>query len=268
MKRAPLPVLAGLLAGLAVLLFAAVQFKVWDYHFPPAKRPLAGAQVVYRDDQHLVFAASRGALTVQNQAAQTEFRLPVSAGRVEAVQRVREKSAQELPLVGWTVADGLKVVTGGEVYLIQTAPEARLLAAYPRPRDGGDRIIVDKSANRLYLYQGGELAVIYPVATGKRPEYTPEGTFTVVNKVALPGGGRSDPRFGLRWLGLAVPCEKDRRKKNDPRAPCGIKYGIHGTDEPDSIGTHASGGCVRLRNEDIVALYELVRVGTTVEIVP
>ncbi|ACA58980.1 L,D-transpeptidase [Candidatus Desulforudis audaxviator] len=266
MKRA-LYVLAGLLAGLAILLVAAGQFKPWNYHFPPDKRPLPRAEIVYRDGENLVFAGS-GGVTVRNQAARTEFRLPVSAGKIQTVQRLHHKTAQELPLLGWAVVDGLKVVTGGEVYLVRTKPDARLLAVYPRPKSGGDRIIINKSANRLYFYQGGELAVIYSVATGKRPEYTPEGTFTVVNKVSLPGDNDSDPRFGLRWLGLAVPCEKDRRRENDPRAPGGIKYGIHGTNEPDSIGTHASGGCVRLRNEDIVELFELVTVGTTVDIIP
>lgn len=44
--------------------------------------------------------------------------------------------------------------------------------------------------------------------------------------------------------------------------------GIHGTNEPESIGTRASQGCVRLRNEEIVRLKELVRVGTPVEILP
>mgnify|MGYP002683388506 CR=1 FL=1 len=68
-------------------------------------------------------------------------------------------------------------------------------------------------------------------------------------------------------MGLAVPNQKDKRgPTRDARAPAGQKYGIHGTDEPESIGSHASGGCVRLHNADVIRLYDQVSVGTAVEI--
>ncbi|NLC47295.1 MAG: L,D-transpeptidase, partial [Firmicutes bacterium] len=54
----------------------------------------------------------------------------------------------------------------------------------------------------------------------------------------------------------------------DDRAPRGEKYGIHGTDEPSSIGKHASSGCIRLRNRDVEELYDQVQIGTEVEIRP
>ena len=65
-------------------------------------------------------------------------------------------------------------------------------------------------------------------------------------------------------MGLAVPDEKDKRANNDKRAPVGHKYGIHGTNEPNSIGTHASGGCIRLNNHDILELYDMVPINTKV----
>jgi lipoprotein-anchoring transpeptidase ErfK/SrfK len=46
----------------------------------------------------------------------------------------------------------------------------------------------------------------------------------------------------------------------------GDGYGLHGTDEPESIGQSASHGCVRLRNEDIETLYRIVPIGTVVYI--
>jgi lipoprotein-anchoring transpeptidase ErfK/SrfK len=46
----------------------------------------------------------------------------------------------------------------------------------------------------------------------------------------------------------------------------GDGYGIHGTDEPATIGTAASHGCVRLRNEDIETLFRIVPIGTVVYI--
>ena len=50
------------------------------------------------------------------------------------------------------------------------------------------------------------------------------------------------------------------------RLDLGDGYGIHGTDHPESIGKAASHGCVRLRNEDIEKLYDMVPVGTPVYI--
>lgn len=77
-------------------------------------------------------------------------------------------------------------------------------------------------------------------------------------------GDQPDDLYGPRWLGLAVSDAKDKRAHDDERAPIGHKYGIHGTNEPDSIGTYASGGCIRLNNNDILELYNLVPVGTKV----
>lgn len=44
-------------------------------------------------------------------------------------------------------------------------------------------------------------------------------------------------------------------------------YGIHGTNAPESIGTAASHGCVRMRNEDVIQLYDIVPLGTEVQII-
>ncbi len=61
----------------------------------------------------------------------------------------------------------------------------------------------------------------------------------------MGGGG-----FGSRWMGLNVPW--------------GGKYGIHGTNQPGSIGFNASAGCIRMRNKDVEELYNLVEYNTTV----
>ncbi len=151
----------------------------------------------------------------------------------------------------------------------------------PAPPRGGDGLVVVKSWNRLYLFRQGRIERRYDVATGANPVFTPEGVFTVANRTDSPG----DAAYGPRWLGLAVPYEADLRQRlgygrgaadgggqatggTDPRAPAGHKYGIHGTDKPWSIGSCASAGCVRMRNQDIVELYDLVPVGTVVEIRP
>lgn len=108
-----------------------------------------------------------------------------------------------------------------------------------------NRIIrVSTSDETLSLYNAGNLVKTYRVATGKPTTPTPKGTFTIVNKQVNPGGP-----FGTRWMGLSEP-----------------HYGIHGTNNPASIGTAASNGCIRLNNIDVEELFNLVTVGTTVNI--
>lgn len=127
------------------------------------------------------------------------------------------------------------------------------------------RIVIDKSENVLRLYENGWLLRTYPVATGRSTEQTPEGRFTIVLKVVnpswtnprtgqtIPGGSPRNP-LGTRWLGLSVGG--------------GRKYGIHGTNQPWSIGRHVSLGCVRMENWAVEELYRLVPVGTEVTIQP
>ena len=134
------------------------------------------------------------------------------------------------------------------------------------PAAGKDYIIIEKTNNKLYLYKDGKFVKSYRVATGKEPHFTPEGTFKIANKSDLTAQ-EMPSRFGTRWIGLAVPLHKDLKEPDD-RAPRGEKYGIHGTDEPSSIGKHASSGCIRLRNRDVEELYDQVQIGTEVEIRP
>jgi lipoprotein-anchoring transpeptidase ErfK/SrfK len=123
-------------------------------------------------------------------------------------------------------------------------------------------IKIDKSENRLTYYFYNIPIRSFPVATGKSEADTPTGTYGVVMMVKnpwylknnIPGGDPENP-LGVRWIGLDVP------------GTDGSKYGIHGTNQPQSIGTHASAGCVRMRNEDVTWLYEHVHIGTLVEIV-
>jgi LysM repeat protein len=106
------------------------------------------------------------------------------------------------------------------------------------------RIEVDTSNFRLTLFRGNSIFRTYPVAIGKPSTPTPLGTWTVVNKQVNPGGP-----YGTRWMGLSAP-----------------HYGIHGTSNPASIGKRASNGCVRMFNNDVNELFNLVPVGTVVRI--
>lgn len=120
-------------------------------------------------------------------------------------------------------------------------------------------VIVDKSKNILTLKAGEKVIKVYRVGTGTSG-CTPTGTFTITNKIMnppwhKPGEGVvpfGDPKnvLGTRWMGFNK-----------------AGYGIHGTWETDSIGKQASAGCVRLLNEDVEELFQIVPSGTEVTIV-
>ena len=108
------------------------------------------------------------------------------------------------------------------------------------------RIIVDLSDRRLYLLDGNVVVRAFPVGIGTMLTQTPTGEFTIVNKQANPGGP-----FGAFWMGLSKP-----------------HYGIHGTNNPASIGHLVSHGCIRMYNEDVLELAEIIPIGTRVTIRP
>lgn len=108
------------------------------------------------------------------------------------------------------------------------------------------RIIVDLSDRRLYLLDGNRVIKSYPVGIGRMVTATPQGEFTIVNKAPNPGGP-----FGAFWMGLSKP-----------------HYGIHGTNDPSSIGKEVSHGCIRMYNQDVLELSRLVPIGTRVTIRP
>ncbi|MDQ0339992.1 nucleoid-associated protein YgaU [Caldalkalibacillus uzonensis] len=125
------------------------------------------------------------------------------------------------------------------------------------PAHTGDYIHIELTKRTLTLYQDGKLVRTFPIAIGKNGS-TPQGTFTIVNKVKnpwylpdnIPGGDPANP-LGSRWLGLSVPGTN------------GYTYGIHGTNNPSSIGQSVSKGCIRLHNADVEWLFKQVSVGTT-----
>ncbi|TDQ42590.1 L,D-transpeptidase [Aureibacillus halotolerans] len=106
-------------------------------------------------------------------------------------------------------------------------------------------ILVDVSARTLTLLRDGIPVKVYPIAVGKILTQTPQGTYTIINKAINPGGP-----FGTRWLGLSRP-----------------HYGIHGTNDPSSIGKAVSHGCIRMFNKDVEEVARLVSIGTVVRIV-
>lgn len=105
-------------------------------------------------------------------------------------------------------------------------------------------IVIDTKTKTLTLYMNNKPYKSYPVAIGKPETPTPIGEWEIEYKARNWGDG-----FGTRWMGLTVPW--------------GL-YGIHGTDKPWSIGGCESHGCVRMFNEDVEQLYDLVKKGARV----
>ncbi|OIJ12554.1 hypothetical protein BKP37_14100 [Anaerobacillus alkalilacustris] len=119
-------------------------------------------------------------------------------------------------------------------------------------------ILINKGENTLIVYQDNKQVKRFQVATGKSPSLTPEGTFKIVNKIEpwyitsdIPGGDPNNP-LGSHWLGLDVPGTN------------GSTYGIHGTNNPNSIGSYVSKGCIRMHNTDIQWLYNHIPTNTIV----
>jgi hypothetical protein len=119
-------------------------------------------------------------------------------------------------------------------------------------------IVVSLEDHKLALVEDGQLKKVYSVAVGKRSTPSPTGTFTIERRVANPTyhhngktvlPGPNNP-VGTRWMGLSIH-----------------GYGIHGTNEPNSIGRAASHGCIRMARTDLEELYALVAEGDTVEMI-
>ncbi|KZM53350.1 MULTISPECIES: L,D-transpeptidase [Aeribacillus] len=123
----------------------------------------------------------------------------------------------------------------------------------------GQLIIINKSVNKLAFFEDGILQRVFHVATGKYAQLTPEGIFPIVTKIKnrpyfkekIPGGDPRNP-LGDRWLGL------------DALGYYGNNFAIHGNNNPRSIGTYASSGCVRMHNAEIRWLFEKVELHTPV----
>ena len=138
--------------------------------------------------------------------------------------------------------------------------------AYPG-REAPGTIIVDTGNKFLYLIEDGGRALRYGIGVG-RPGFLWAGIKTVTAK--------------REWPDWRPPAEMIARRPDLPRyMPGGIDnplgaralylgssiYRIHGSNEPWTIGKNVSSGCIRMRNADVIDLYERVKVGTKVVVI-
>lgn len=131
-------------------------------------------------------------------------------------------------------------------------------------KEGAGTIVVDTPNKFLYLVQGEGRALRYGIGVGK-PGFTWSGVKTVSAKREWPDW-TPPPEMIARRPDLP------RHMEGGPENPLGARamylgstlYRIHGSNEPWTIGTNVSSGCIRMRNEDVIDLYGRVNVGAKV----
>ncbi|MCS6813205.1 MAG: L,D-transpeptidase [Cyanobacteria bacterium] len=126
------------------------------------------------------------------------------------------------------------------------------------------RIVVDLSDRRVYLHHQQVVKASYPIAVGQKGWETPTGRFMVLAMQEYPTWqhpitgqeippGKGNP-LGARWIKFTTADY--------------LEIGFHGTEQENTIGQAVSHGCIRMRNSDIIQLYDQIKLGTIVEVRP
>jgi lipoprotein-anchoring transpeptidase ErfK/SrfK len=134
-------------------------------------------------------------------------------------------------------------------------------------KEGAGTIIVDTPNKFLFLVQGNGKALRYGIGVG-RPGFTWSGVKQISAKKEWPDW-TPPPEMLVRRPDLP------RHMEGGPQNPLGARamylgsslYRIHGSNEPWTIGTNVSSGCIRMRNEDVIDLYSRVNVGARVIVI-
>ncbi len=134
-------------------------------------------------------------------------------------------------------------------------------------KEGAGTIVVDTPNKFLFLVQGDGKALRYGIGVG-RPGFTWSGVKQISGKKEWPDW-TPPPEM------LARRPDLPRHMEGGPQNPLGARamylgsslYRIHGSNEPWTIGTNVSSGCIRMRNEDVIDLYGRVSVGARVVVI-
>jgi len=134
-------------------------------------------------------------------------------------------------------------------------------------KEGAGTIVIDTPNKFLFLVQGDGKALRYGIGVG-RPGFTWSGVKTISAKKEWPAW-TPPPEMLTRRPDLP------RHMEGGPQNPLGARamylgsslYRIHGSNEPWTIGTNVSSGCIRMRNEDVIDLYGRVVVGARVVVI-
>jgi lipoprotein-anchoring transpeptidase ErfK/SrfK len=219
-----------------------------------AKGELLAAQDIYKD-LVMSFASRQDIEGIQKRLEDLNLRIILSAINVAGSTTIRKvKEGDSLSMIAdeyRTTAELIKRENGLTSDVIRVGQPLRVWT-------GRFSILVDKSQNILTLKSDGEVVKTFRVSTGK-DNITPVGTFKIVNKLRNPSwthdgklipAGNPENILGTRWLGFDIP-----------------SYGIHGTTQPESIGQQATAGCVRMLNNEVEMLYDLLPTNTEATVI-
>jgi lipoprotein-anchoring transpeptidase ErfK/SrfK len=139
----------------------------------------------------------------------------------------------------------------------------RQIVAYAGAEKPGT-VVIDTRERLLYLVEGDGKAIRYGIGVG-RPGFAWAGVKEISMKREWPDWTPPDEMLQRRP-------DLPRYMAGGPENPLGARalylgsslYRIHGSNEPWTIGTAVSSGCIRMRNEDVIDLYDRVKVGTRV----
>lgn len=244
-------------------------------HLEPAQ--LQGSQLTNPVMTHAATQATEAYVSPQQEIARLRelsikyWKEPLSRPAIQkemealAAKIYFKKDTHYMP--GYTVEPGDQLRLIAQNYGVPWQYLARLNRVKPEKIRVGDTLkvikgpfsaVVDLSDYEIVVHAHGFFVCKFPIGTGRNGS-TPTGKFKVLNKEENPvyyGDGeiigRDDPRnpLGERWIDI------------------GDSYGIHGTINPNSIGKSESKGCVRLKNEHVEILYDLISVGSEIVIKP
>jgi lipoprotein-anchoring transpeptidase ErfK/SrfK len=151
--------------------------------------------------------------------------------------------------------------------IFSSQPVPRQVVPWTRAYGAGT-VVISTGERRLYFVLGNGQAIRYGVGVG-RQGFTWSGTKSITMK--------------REWPDWRPPSEMRKRRPDLPHHlaggianPMGARalylgsslYRIHGSNEADTIGTAASSGCIRMTNRDVTDLYERVKIGTKVVVLP
>lgn len=201
-------------------------------------------------------------------------------GFIEEVAAKLNREARDATVdydTGWVEvvpeSDGRKLRIGPSTKALMNAltsgeSAAQLKVATTEPEkttEAFDQVLLVRiGENKLYLYEDGEITQSWPVATGL-PEYpTPSGIYEITLKRYMPTWVNPSPDTWGKDLPKMIP--------PGPGNPLGLRalnwsapaIRFHGTSATYSLGYNASHGCVRMSNEDVIELYDMVEVGTPI----
>ncbi len=177
---------------------------------------------------------------------------------------------------GLSVESAIAVAAGSDPAAAIPGPAATTAAPASPPL----QLILDRRRRLLKVMEGNRERRRFRVGVGMPGWETPVGSFSVIEKTAYPiwehpaKGVRIPPGpanpLGSRWIGFHRDC-KGRRGFNGQEhlevKGC-VSSGFHGTPHRDSVGGAVSHGCVRLFDEDVRELFDMVQLGTPVTVLP